>query len=106
MIELTKGIQAGCVLPTCQMYILQWPPDVSSTGGGPQVNKFDEVSSDGHQVSLTGKLGPEGWGPMSDVHGAGSGWREGGRGCYTLRFNVTWVMVMGNVYMGPIPPHG
>ena len=43
------------------------------------MSKFEEVSSDGHEVSLTGELVPEGW----------------------SRFNVSWVMVIGNDYMGP-----
>ena len=43
----------GCVLPASYPYVFQWPPlDVS--GGGPQVNKFEQVSSDDHQMSLAG----------------------------------------------------
>ena len=34
-------------------YMLQYPPYVS-TRGGPQVSKFEEVSSLGHQMSLVG----------------------------------------------------
>ena len=30
--------------------------------GGPQVNKFEQVSIDGRQISLAGELGP--WGPL------------------------------------------
>ena len=30
------------------------PPDASTGGVGPQVNKFEQVSSDGHQMSLAG----------------------------------------------------
>ena len=53
-----------CVPPACQLYMLWWPPDVSTGGGGagPPVNKFEQVSSDGHRMSLA-------------------------------RFNVSWVMV-------------
>ena len=37
-------------------YVLQYPLDVSSSGdGGPEVNKFKQVCSDGHQMSLTGE---------------------------------------------------
>ena len=32
------------------------------------MNKFEQVSNDGHQMSLAGGLG----GPMSDVRGAGT----------------------------------
>ena len=54
--------------------MLQWPPpDV--TLGGPEVNKFKQVSSDGYQMSVVGAgLGPED--PRSDVWRAGLG--EGG----------------------------
>ena len=37
--------------------------------GGPEVNKFEQVSSDGHQMSLPGG---QGWGPMYNVKGAGA----------------------------------
>ena len=50
------------VLPACQPYMLQWPPDVNSGSGGVQgglMNKFEQVSSDGYQVSL---VGGRGWG--------------------------------------------
>ena len=46
-------------------------------GGGPQVNKFEEVSNDGHQVSLVG-VGLYWGGPMSDVHVVGAGTRMRG----------------------------
>ena len=36
-----------------------------------QVNNFEQVSSNGHQMSLAGGTGPEG--PMSDVQGCGQG---------------------------------
>ena len=46
-----------------------WPPDVSS--GGPQVNKFEQVSSVGHQISVDG--GPDlissGLGVYSEIQG-------------------------------------
>ena len=44
-------------------------------GWGPQVNKFEEVFSDGYQVSLAGdpmsdvQREPGPGGPVSDVHG-------------------------------------
>ena len=49
-------------------YVLQQPsPDVSATrGGGPEVNKFEQVSSDGHQMPQGQGQGiPVQWGPMS-----------------------------------------
>ena len=40
-------------LPT--IHPLVSPPDVSTVGGGgPQVNKSEQVSSDGHQIPLAG----------------------------------------------------
>ena len=48
-------------------------------GGGPQVNKFEQVSSDGHQMPLAGAgaWGYQGWGwdgsPMLDIQGGGRG---------------------------------
>ena len=64
--------------------------------GGPQVNKFEQVSSDGNQMSLVGdRIG----GPMSDVSGGaggstpdvqGGGWAsDGGKHC-TVRSNASW----------------
>ena len=40
--------------------------------GGRQVNKFEQVSSNSHQMSLAGDRAGVG-GPMSDAHGAGLG---------------------------------
>ena len=34
--------------------LLQQPPDVSTSGGGIEVYKFEQVSSDDHQTSLAG----------------------------------------------------
>ena len=42
-----ESIPVGCVVPTCQPYVVQWPRlDVSIGGGegGPQVNKFEQAS--------------------------------------------------------------
>ena len=41
--------------------MLQWPSDVSPSGEGPHVNKFEQVSSNGHQMSL-GVRGSHIWG--------------------------------------------
>ena len=44
-----ESITVGFVSPACQLYML-WPPDVSTD----QVNKFGQVYSDCHQMSLGG----------------------------------------------------
>ena len=48
-VSTTRRIPVG-------MYVFRWPPlDVSTIGGlGPQVNKFEHVSSDDHQMSVVG----------------------------------------------------
>ena len=53
------GIPIGCVPPACQPYVFQCPPlDISTPGGGgelgPQVNKFEQVYNDDHQMSVAG----------------------------------------------------
>ena len=63
------------------VHALVSPPDVSTGEGGPQMNKFEQVSSDGHKMSQGGMagrvpclmsgLGPGG--PLSDVGGEGAG---------------------------------
>ena len=35
-------------------HVFQWPPLVDGGGVGAQVNKFDQVSSDYHQISVAG----------------------------------------------------
>ena len=47
----------GYVLPACQLHVFRWPPlDVSTDnrGVGLQMDKFEQVSSDGHQMSVAG----------------------------------------------------
>ena len=61
-------------------------PDVSTYWGCPQVNKFEQVYSDGHQMSPSG--------PISEVQG-----RAGGT-C-TVRSNASWVMIT----WGTLPFH-
>ena len=55
------------------MYVFWWPPlDVSTGGGrgiGPQVNKFEQASSDDHQMSVVGGRFK---GPMSGWGGEGT----------------------------------
>ena len=51
-------IPVECVLHASQLYVI-WSPDVSTIGVGPQVNKFEKVSCDDHQLLLAGVgLGP------------------------------------------------
>ena len=53
------NISVWCVLPT------RWPSLYASTGGGwvcPQLNKFEHVYSDSHQMSVAeGGIGPQIW---------------------------------------------
>ena len=77
---------------------------------GPQTNKFEQVSSDGHQMSLAGAPGPRGvpclmsWGararargPICDVQGAGTRTEEG------ALYNEIQC-TMGNGHMGTPSP--
>ena len=53
-------IPVGCVLPSCLPYVFKWStPDVHAGGMGigPQVNKFEQVCSDDHQMSVAVRLG-------------------------------------------------
>ena len=62
------------------------PPDVSpiGDGGGPEVNKFEQVSSDGHQMSPVWR--------RSEVPR-----KEGGRGKEAL--DSAMQCIVGNVYL-------
>ena len=56
--------------------MFQWPPpDDASGGGGPQVNKFEQVSSVGHEMSVVGgwDQGVPGLMPRGVAGGAGFG---------------------------------
>ena len=56
-------------LPTIRVSVAM-PHDISpgGVGVGPQVNKFEQVISDWHQISLVwGPGARRGWGPMSHV---------------------------------------
>ena len=67
------------------MYVFRWPPLDGSTieGLGPQVNKFEQVSSDDHQMSVVGggeMLGTQVLGPGGRYPGPISGGGDmGGR---------------------------
>ena len=69
--------------------MFRWPPLAVSTGFGvgPQVNKFEQVSSDDHQRSVAG--------------GVGSCLLSGGGVRYS---DVQYIM--GNGHMGPLPHCG
>ena len=66
---------------------------------GPQVNKFEQVSNDGHQISLAGELGSSMFGVQMRT-GAGGGVpcvmsRVPGPGAPdTVKSKVSWVMVI------------
>ena len=65
-----------------------------SMGGGPQVNKFEQVSNDGHQVSLVEGVAGQRGGPMSNVQGT--------RTAATVRGLYSEVQcIMGNGHMDP-----
>ena len=53
------SIPVGCAPSACQPYVFLWPPlDVSTSRGlGPQVDKFEQVFSDDHQMSVVGEVG-------------------------------------------------
>ena len=57
-----ESIPVGCILLACLLYVLWWSSIVSTTGRGRglqwgPMNKFEQVSSDGHQISLAGGMG-------------------------------------------------
>ena len=56
LIEILEINPVECILPTDLLYVSQ-PLDVSNIGEweGCQVNKFEYVSSLGHQTTLTGE---------------------------------------------------
>ena len=107
-----------CTTHLCQMYMLQLTPDLNTCGRVPEVNKFEQIFHDGHQMSLGGGQG-QGWGSLrSDAwKGLRPGWgvpkvwclmlsrpglgpllvseaqcRGAGWGPYNVRSNA-WVMV-------------
>ena len=52
-----ENIPEVCFLPAWKPYKLQFqwpPPDVTPRGRGAQMNNFEQVSSDDHQMSLVG----------------------------------------------------
>ena len=48
-----ESIPVGGEPPACKPFVLQWPP-LDVTSEGPQVNKFEQVSIVGHQMSVAG----------------------------------------------------
>ena len=61
---------------------------MSALVGGPQVNKFEQVSSLGHQMSLLGELGQ---GPLQVGSMSRDGAKAGGRSL--VRFSASRLMV-------------
>ena len=49
-----ESIPVGGEPPACKPCVLQWPP-LDVTPEGPQVNKFEQVSIFGHQMSEAGE---------------------------------------------------
>ena len=97
-----ESIPVGCVPTVCALVTnrcqYQWS---GVEGWRPQVNKFELVSSNGHQMSLT--VGTRAWagGPIFDIWGGGLGQRgtlsdvqSGGawEPC-TVRSITSWIMV-------------
>ena len=66
-----ESIPVGCVPSVGKLYMLQWPPPDVILRRGPQVNKFEQVSSCGHQMSVADGMGP-GPGLMSEEAGSGA----------------------------------
>ena len=67
-----ESIPVGGEPPACKPCVLQWPP-LDVTSEGPQVNKFEQVSIVGHQMSVLRRRAGLG-GPRSNVQGeAGTG---------------------------------
>ena len=94
MIVPTKCTEVWCAPPDCQPYVLwQLPPDVNtSEAGGSQVNKFEQVSNDGHQMSLARDRARVSGNVMSDV------W-EWGLGCgLALYHEVQCIMGNGHIW--------
>ena len=69
-----KHFSRTCVV-RLQPYMLQ-PPDVSTSGLGPQVNRFEQVSSDGHQMSLAWGSGFDGVQCLMSSREEGKGWGQ------------------------------
>ena len=74
-IRQQENIPVGYVPPACKPYVFQWLL-LGVTSWGPQMNNFEQVSSDGHQMSLVGAGLGRGRGPMPDVWSGGGGWRS------------------------------
>ena len=89
----------GCIPPACQPYVFQWPPLDVSTGGrggglGPQVNKFEQVSNDDHQMSVAeGRQGRcQVWCPTEGVGAQVWCLGEGDGGTYHMTYPIMYVM--------------
>ena len=61
-----ESIPVGCFLPAWKLYVIQFqlpPPDFThGQGVGLQMNKFEQVSSDHHQMLLGGRSPDLIWG--------------------------------------------
>ena len=84
--------------------MFRWPPLDVSTGGvgvGPQVNKFEQVASDDHQMSVAGlRVGCKFPGLMSGGGVRSPGLMSGERG---VPYHVTYPMIQV-MYLTPSTP--
>ena len=106
--ERQEIIPVGCVLPACANYTC-FTTRCQKWWRGPEVNKFEQISSHSHQMWLAEGQGGQGWGIlMSHVQKEGElGWVKGpmcgGRGLggtCILKSNASWVTVIWD------PPRG
>ena len=70
-----ESTPVGCVPPAHAYHTCFNSQKMPALCGGPQVNKFQQVSSDGHQMSLTKGPGQEPRGPC------------------TVRSHASWILV-------------
>ena len=88
------SIPVECVPPTCKLYVFWWPPQGVSTmqgGVGTQMNKFEQVSSDDHQMSMAGGKGIQAsclGGVVSRSHLCGEGKGEQNKISRELKNNI------------------
>ena len=78
----TRHLYLNTFLYFSVVFWVGMPPD-DSTSGGPDMNKFEQVKSDCHQMSL-GNQG-QGWGSHVQKDWAG--------GACTVSPNASWIMV-------------
>ena len=91
-ISKRESVSVGRIPPVCILYMLQWPPPDTAPVGGPRVNKFEQVSSDGHQMSVLVRAGGQSKGQKGcgrESEGAATRVRGGGT---ALSSKESWVI--------------